>query len=74
MFFVLFDQYSDYLALKQHVDQLRNKQKNLRSQRDVSIYMLWFNFILGSNFTFLLFVTSGYGNVTNEFKTKENKI
>lgn len=25
---------NDYLVLKQHVDQLRNKQKNLRSQRD----------------------------------------
>ena len=28
---------SEYLALKQHVDQLRNKQKKLRAQRDVSI-------------------------------------
>lgn len=27
---------SEYLVLKQHVDQLRNKQKHLRSQRDVS--------------------------------------
>lgn len=29
-------QYREYLDLKQHVDQLRNKQKHLRSQRDVS--------------------------------------
>ena len=28
--------YREYLDLKQHVDQLRNKQKHLRSQRDVS--------------------------------------
>lgn len=29
-------QYREYLDLKQYVDQLRNKQKHLRSQRDVS--------------------------------------
>ena len=34
-------------------------------------YILWFNFILGSNFIFLCF---GYGNVLQWFKTKENKI
>ena len=28
--------YREYLDLKQYVDQLRNKQKHLRSQRDVS--------------------------------------
>ena len=28
--------YSEYLVHKQHVDQLRNKEKHLRSQRDVS--------------------------------------
>ena len=37
-----------------------------------SLYMLWFNFILGLNFFFLLFL--GMVICDNEFETKENKI
>ena len=36
------------------------------------MYMLWFNFILGLNFIFLLFW--GMLMYDNEFKTKGNKI
>ena len=34
--------------------------------------LLWFNFILGSNFIFLLFL--GIVMYDNEFQTKENNI
>ena len=35
-------------------------------------YMLWFNFILGSNFLFFCFL--GIVMYDNEFETRENKI
>ena len=35
------------------------------------MYLLWFNFIIGSNFMFLCFL--GMAMYDNEFKTKENK-
>ena len=41
LFFVIIN-FSEYLALKQHVDQLRHKQMKLRNQRDVSIRFLAF--------------------------------
>ena len=37
-----------------------------------SVDMLWFNFILGLNFIFLLFL--GMVMYDNEFETMENKI
>ena len=56
LFFVIIN-FSEYLALKQHVDQLRHKQMKLRNQRDVSISFLVFviihNLVLSVNISFL---------------------
>ena len=41
-------------------------------KRSATMYVLWFNFILGLNFIFFWFL--GMVMYDNEFETKENKI
>ena len=40
----------------------------------LQLYVLWFNFILGSNFIFCFFCFLGIAMYGNEFETKEIRI
>ena len=48
----------------------KNKRKT-KINYDIP-YMLWFNFVLGSNL--IIFCFFGYGKINDEFAKKENKI